>query len=111
VLIECKPALEVITREDTPRTFFYVDPPYLHSTRATLDHFSFELSEEDHVALAKVLRACKGNVCLSAYPSDLYERLYDGWRVVTFDMPNHMAGGKTKRRETECLWMNYEHDR
>src|SRR5262249_25233560 len=35
VLIENKPALEVIQREDLPTTCFYLDPPYMHETRTT----------------------------------------------------------------------------
>jgi hypothetical protein len=31
-----------------------------------------------------------------------------GWLCVTKDAANHAAKGETKRRMTECLWMNYE---
>ncbi len=34
VVILNRPALEVIRQEDGPQTLFYLDPPYLHQTRA-----------------------------------------------------------------------------
>jgi DNA adenine methylase len=37
VVLDCRPALEVIEREDTPGTLFYCDPPYPHATRTTTD--------------------------------------------------------------------------
>ena len=66
------------------------------------------MSEDDHVRLASTLRGCEGRVVLSGYPSALYDELYRGWRVVSFDMPNHAAGARVKGREEECLWLNWE---
>jgi DNA adenine methylase len=65
------------------------------------------MSDDDHRKLAALLGGCKAKVVLSGYPSDLYNELYQGWRVVTFDIANHAAGGREKARETECLWMNF----
>jgi hypothetical protein len=46
---------------------------------------------------------------LSGYRSDLYDRLLAApkWRRVEFNLPNNSAGGTTKRRKTECVWVNY----
>jgi DNA adenine methylase len=65
------------------------------------------MSDQDHRDLAKVLRNCEAKIVLSGYPSKLYDRLYRGLRRIERDIANHAAGGKTKRRQTECLWMNY----
>ena len=107
VVIENLPALELIKREDTPRTCFYCDPPYLHSTRTATDAYRYEMTEADHQVLLDVLLRCEGKVMLSGYPSELYDRALAGWRRHTFDMPNHAAGGDTKGRETEVLWCNF----
>ena len=102
------PALDVIVSEDKPSTFFYLDPPYLHDTRASKDVYEFEMTEADHRELLRVLKACKGKVMLSGYPSGLYDRELAGWNRHTFDLPNNAAGGREKGRETEVLWCNFE---
>jgi DNA adenine methylase len=108
VRVLCRPALDVIRSEDTAATLFYLDPPYLHQTRATTKEYGqHEMSEADHKALLALLGTVKGKVILSGYPSTLYDEALAGWNRHTFDLPNNAAGGKTKGRETEVLWCNF----
>lgn len=107
VLIENMDAIDLIRREDTEGTLFYCDPPYLPSTRATPNLYAHEMTTEAHVELLETLKACKGKVILSGYPSDLYDSTLDDWRVVDFELPNNAAGGESKRRMTERLWLNF----
>jgi DNA adenine methylase len=109
VEIVCRPAVEVIRTWDGPETLFYCDPPYVPSTRheGSRSIYGCEMSEEDHRGLAAVLRACRGRVVLSGYPSPLYDELYGDWRSVQFDIANHAAGGTSKARKQEMLWMNW----
>ena len=107
VLIESRPALEIIQREDTTGTLFYLDPPYLPETRATTDAYAYEMSAVDHRQLLDVLTQCKGKAMVSGYPSALYDEMLSGWNRHTFDLPNNAAGGKEKARETEVLWCNF----
>jgi DNA adenine methylase len=107
VVIENRPALDVIRKEDEPGTLFYCDPPYLHDTRADPNVYAFEMTDRDHAELLDVLRQCKGNVMLSGYPNELYDRVMAGWNRRTVDVANHAAGGKVKARETEVLWWNF----
>lgn len=107
VLIENMPAVDLIRREDAPNTLFYCDPPYLHETRKATEAYAFEMTEADHQELLDVLRQCKGKVMLSGYPSQLYDGVLKDWNRHTFDLANHAANGKEKRRETEVLWCNY----
>lgn len=109
VLVENMDAVRLIEREDTPGTLFYIDPPYLHSTR-TAGGYAHEMTEDGHRRLLAALLRCEGRVILSGYPSDLYDSTLAGWRVVDFDLPNHAAGGESKRRMTERLWLNYGPD-
>jgi DNA adenine methylase len=112
VQILCQPALEAIERFDHSDGLIYCDPPYLHETRSkgSTDVYGVEMTEKDHRDLAEVLRECKAKVVLSGYPSPLYDRLYRDWRRVEFDIANHAAGGTTKRRQNECLWLNFRGD-
>lgn len=81
VQVENRPAEEVISRFDEPTTLFYVDPPYLESTRtmATQSRYRYEMSDEDHQRLAALLRKVQGMVIVSGYGSKLYDDLYRGW--------------------------------
>lgn len=105
----CRPAIDVIRNWDSPDTLHYCDPPYLPETRheSSREIYGVEMSEEDHCELANVLKSCTGKVILSGYPSELYSDLYRDWRTMQFDMANHAAGGKSKARKQEMLWMNW----
>lgn len=104
VQIENRPATEVIELYDNPKTLFYCDPPYVHSTRGDAKAYGFEMSDEGHRQLAKLLRCCKGLVAVSGYRCALMEELYKDWRRVA-------APPKTchsiKKERHEVLWMNY----
>jgi DNA adenine methylase len=106
VLIENMPALELIRREDTPGTLFYCDPPYLHETRESKEAYAYEMTETDHRELLEALRECKGKVMLSGYPSPFYDEVLAGWTRHSFNLPNNVASGKQKQRETEMVWCN-----
>jgi len=110
VLILNRPALEVIRGQDGPDTLFYLDPPYLHETRATTADYAHEMTAADHERLLATIAAVRGKFILSGYRSELYDRRAEsnGWRRIDIDIPNHAAGGDSKRRMTECLWLNYD---
>jgi DNA adenine methylase len=109
VQIICQSAFEAIPRFDHPEGLVYCDPPYLHSTRDPHSRavYHHEMTDDEHRQLAALLRRCQAAVVVSGYPSGLYDELYHGWRRVTRDVANHAAGGRAKRRRTECLWMNF----
>lgn len=104
VTVEQRPAIQVIEQHDDLHVLHYVDPPYLHETRAPgrrQHDYVHEMTVDDHRALARVLRAARGGVVLSGYPSPLYEQLYAGWHRVS---RSALADGARKR--TEVLWIN-----
>jgi DNA adenine methylase len=97
----------VILQHDSPLTLHYVDPPYMRITRSphTLranKGYRHEMGNEDHRALAQVLRSVTGMVILSGYACDLYDReLYADWHRVERQA---LADGARKR--TEVLWVS-----
>jgi DNA adenine methylase len=108
VVVENQDALELIPREDTPATLFYLDPPYPHATRTAKKVYGdHEMTDDDHRRLLDLVRTVQGKVMLSTYPSQLYDDALAKWTRHTFDLPNNAAGGKTKGRETEVLWCNF----
>lgn len=104
VQIENRPAEDVIRIYDDPQTLFYCDPPYVHSTRGDSKAYGFEMKDDAHTRLAKLLRKCKGKAAVSGYRCDLMDTLYGDWR--RFDAPaKHCHSIKQVRQE--ALWMNY----
>jgi DNA adenine methylase len=81
--------------------------PYLHETRSATEVYRFEMTEADRRQLLDLLRSVQGKVMLSGYPSALYDTALAGWNRHAFELPNHAAGGKEKRRMTEVLWCNF----
>jgi len=110
VTIECRPAIEVIKQQDSPETLFYVDPPYILSSRSSIRSHSeadgkrcyvHNLSDDDHAELADVLRSCQGMIVLSGYNSEFYQKLYSDWRHE--EKEALVDGG---RYRTEFLWLS-----
>lgn len=110
VLIECRPAVEVIKRYDAPDAVIYCDPPYVHETRGDAKSgraYRHEMTDEDHVALAEVLNEAAGFVLVSGYETDLYRELFAGWKMVKrkAQIDNGLYSDTSQFR-TECLWLS-----
>lgn len=102
VTIENRPALDVLKRYDSVNTLFFVDPPYPHSVRTQGPaSYRHEMTDEDHVELARALSGVKGMVIVSGYMCDLYADLYSGWRRVA----RSVRADKAVER-VECLWIS-----
>ena len=104
VQMENRPALEVISLYDAPDTLFYCDPPYLHQVRGDTKAYGFEMTDGDHVCLARALKSIRGKAAVSGYRCDLMDTLYKGWR--RYDAPAKNCHSIKKPRQ-EALWMNY----
>jgi len=102
VVIESRPALKVIQQYDHHDTLFYLDPPYLQSTRSDNGHsYRHEMTEEDHRELASALHEIQGMAIISGYPCDLYDtELYPDWRRIECRV------GAFKGARTEVLWLS-----
>ncbi len=109
VVVERRPAMEIMAQHDGPETLHYVDPPYLPETRSTKSRksgeryhaYQHEMNVEDHRAMLTGLRALTGMVVLSGYPSALYDDALTGWRRV-----ERRALADGARERTEVLWLN-----
>jgi DNA adenine methylase len=104
VIIENRPAVEIIKQHDSRESLIYCDPPYVHETRKqrqSENYGQFEMSDDDHRKLAEVLHGVRGMVVLSGYPSTLYQELYPDWRRI-----ERAAFGDGASPRTEGLWFN-----
>lgn len=102
VLIDNMPALEIIGYFDSPETLFYIDPPYVGSTRVGGSiRYLNEMSEKDHRELAEALSNIEGLAVVSGYWSPLYAGLYRGW-----GQAQRSAVAFKGKRVTEVLWIS-----
>jgi DNA adenine methylase len=108
VIVEQRPAIDVMKQHDGGGTLHYVDPPYLPETRSPankhdLKHrmYRHELTPEDHRELLAFLCTLEGMVVLSGYPSPMYDDALAGWQRIE---TSALADGARPR--TEVLWLN-----
>lgn len=99
------------TRADLPEpgvmpVLMHVDPPYLSSTRHSLQYRHELATEAEHRELAEALRSTAASVVLSGYHSSLYDRLYADWERVEIAASTQQSGNDARR--VEVLWMNYQ---
>jgi len=119
VQIEHDDFRKIIPRYDTPETFFYLDPPYVLSTRRS-GGYKHEMTDQDHIELVDLLLNIQGMAMLSGYDNEIYARLEQaGWTKLSFTVACSAAGrtrytkilGKgscaENQQRTECVWLNY----
>lgn len=106
VLIESRPAIDLLQQHDTPETLHFVDPPYVHSTRELRSQggYRHEMTDDDHVELLEVLSRLQGMVVLCGYATDLYAELLPGWQ--TRSTQARISSGRGTGVRTEIVWIN-----
>ena len=108
VVIEHREATACMAQHDRPDTLHYVDPPYVHATRAPSGKvdlknrmYAHELSDGEHHELLAFLRGLEGMVVLSGYAHPLYDDALHDW--VRTECRTFADGA---RERTEVLWIN-----
>lgn len=110
VVIECRPALEVIAGYcDRPEALVYCDPPYVRSTRTSIrwkseKAYTHEMSDDDHRAFAEAVKQIRAMVIVSGYRSDLYDELFEGWTRI--DQIVSASGQQGSVSREESLWLS-----
>lgn len=99
VQIENRPAVELIKRFNSEKVLIYADPPYLQSTRKR-NIYKYEMTDQDHEELLKVLLEHKGSAIISGYDNEMYNEYLKTWEK--YQIKNLDEHG-IKRLET--LWI------
>jgi len=116
VQLDNRCAIEVIQYWDSKDTVFYIDPPYVASTRKS-GSYEHECSDDFHSQLVELLLSLKGKFVLSGYDADVYKPLEPVCNRVEFKTVCH-AAAKTRgtglqgkgsalknQSRTEVLWI------
>jgi DNA adenine methylase len=107
VLIENRPALEVMCAHDAPSTLHFIDPPYMHGTRVmdgSNRYYRFEMTDAEHADLLSAAIRLKGLAVVCGYPSDLYESTLAGWK--RYEKEARISAGRGTAIRTEVIWIN-----
>ncbi|UOQ53080.1 DNA adenine methylase [Hymenobacter cellulosivorans] len=111
VLLECCDWQSICRQHDGPDTLFYLDPPYVRSTRTANDGYAHEMTDAQHQELIGWCLRATGSILLSGYDSDLYEPLLAaGWHRRRMKVASHASAARQRKSgnagRTECLWLN-----
>lgn len=109
VVIENRPALDVMAQQDGPETLHYVDPPYVHATRGKArkqsgrpyNVYVHEMEDAEHEAMIDALLNLEGMVVLSGYDCPLYQRRLAGWTRV-----DRAARADAALARVESIWIS-----
>lgn len=110
VQVEHQDFATIIQTYQTPRTLFYVDPPYVGCEDYYDNGEMPPFSEEDHRRLATLLNATPAFVALSYYAHPFVDELYPltHWRRVTWTQAKAVEKTRDSRQYGhEVLLMNY----
>ncbi len=103
-------ALKVIRQQDGPKTLFYLDPPYVHSTRneSSTKAYEYEMSDDEHYKMLNTIRGCRGDVMLSGYDNDIYDVMLVkqcGWTRHDKLIDNKLSNDRVP--VIESVWANF----
>lgn len=104
VVVENRPALEVMRTHDAPDTLIFADPPYVLDARRRTDHgYRHEMTDEDHAEMLRTMVGLESMIVLAGYDNDLYHQELSGWRTARRGVV--VSGGEHGRSE-EVLWFS-----
>lgn len=111
VVTENIDAVSFIDRVAGSQSFVYSDPPYTIGVRNGATAYCHEMDDAHHERLAAAHRGAVARgaaVAVSGYESELYDKLYAGWRKLKFDVAAHIASyHAVESRRTEVLYCSY----
>ena len=108
IIIENRPAVDIINQHDGKDVLHYLDPPYVFGTRVMggNKYYRHEMTDEQHIELLDLITGTelKGMVIISGYESELYSEYLSSWKQYRKNArTSAFRGTKVK---TECLWIS-----
>ena len=100
----------IISLKELPVDFWYIDPPFFPTTRASPDVYRYEMSPEQHEEMLKVVIEADMKILLAGYACEMYDDYLTAsakWSRIDKVQTNHAAQTKKKSKRTLSLWRNY----
>ncbi len=92
----------VIAHYDSPKTFFYLDPPYPKSGHSKL----YKHSEIDYEEMRDILSKIRGKFILSIDDTPLIRKLYNGFKIKKIKILKTSSEGIGQKTRTELIIYN-----
>ncbi len=90
VVIENRDFEAIIKQQDSEKTLFYLDPPYLGAEK----EYKYEFSLKDHNKLLELLKDIKGKFVLSYNDNDIIRKMYKDYNILEVSRQNNMSKNK-----------------
>lgn len=104
---------DILTRYDNEQTLFYLDQPYVLSSRnRACKRYQHEMMDDEHRALVDMLIKLKGMTVLSGYDNEIYNALEENnWVKTSFTIRTNASKSKNKNNKDmnlreEFLWLS-----
>jgi DNA adenine methylase len=106
VIIENRPAIDVIKANDSEDTLFFIDPPYVLDTRVLSrgNVYRCEMTDDDHVQLLETIKQLKGYVVLSGYDHPIYKDMLSEWE--NHSKRARISSGRGTGIRHEQVWLS-----
>ena len=101
-------ALDLIEHYDNPDYFYYLDSPYVWSTRTNC-RYPIDMDDSMQERYVNILAKGKSKYLVSGYDNELYEEVLvkkGGWSKHSF-VVNTVTGTNSAKSKVEVLWKNY----
>lgn len=101
VKIENKDWLDVVKKYDSPKTLFYLDPPYFQTDNTAYSH-----DRIDYEKIAEVMKKMKGFAVLSINDKPEMRKIFKGFKMKKVVVRNHLDNPVVKERK-ELIIKNF----
>jgi len=110
VQIECRSFEIILLKYNNKDVLFYLDPPYIHSTRTkgSCRLYDHEMTDDQHKQMVELLLNLKAKCILSGYQHEIYSPLERaGWqrRDYSQSVRLEMKSKKERKDTIESLWL------
>lgn len=101
VIIERLDICELLKKYNCEKIFFYLDPPYVWSSRKSKARYCCDMTDDQHKEMLNIILNHKAKFLISGYDNSIYNILTEnGWKKYQFKSPLSDS--------VETIWYNYD---